>query len=352
MKYFSSDNNSGAHSEILEAIRLASENGGTANVASYGADPYTAEAEEVFRSIFGSDTRAYLVFNGTAANVLGLKSVLKPYEGIVCAESAHIFTDECGAMESAGYKMYLLPHEHGKVTPEACAGVLHFSHSVHNVCPRVLSITQSTEYGALYTPDEIRALSAFCREHGWYLHMDGSRITNAAAALGLDLRATTRDLGVDILSLGGTKNGLLFGEAVVFLNQALGADFGYYRKQGMQLGSKMRFIAAQFIAYLKDGLWRANAGQANAMTALLAGKIRDLPGLRITRPVCVNSIFVRLPRKALDKLQESYALSIWDEDADCGEPRVDGPEVRIMTSFNTSEDQVEELAAAIRKALE
>lgn len=343
-----SDNNSGVHPAVMQALHAAN----TGNTGSYGDDPYTEEACALLRHIFGDDTRAFFVFLGTAANVLALQSILKPYEGVICAESAHINTDECGAMEATGHKIYGLPHHNGKVRPEDCMRVMHNAGSVHHVAPRVLSISQGTEYGVLYTPNELRELAAFCKAHNLYLHMDGARIANAAAAQQLDLRAATRDAGVDIMTFGGTKNGLMFGEAVLIFNPALAHDFAFYRKRGMQLGSKMRFISTQFVAYLKDDLWLGNARQANAMTARLAARIATLPGVRITRPAEVNAIFVRLPHTALAALERTHHVAAWDSAPDTAPQPIDGPEVRIMTSFNTTEAEIDDLAAALHNAMQ
>jgi threonine aldolase len=347
MKYFSSDNNSGAHPAIIEAIAAANRG----NAASYGDDPYTAEAEKLIQDIFGQGTRAYFVFTGTAANALTLKAALRPWEGVICAESAHINTDECGAMEALGRKLYLVPQVNGKITPEACAGMLHYAGSVHNVCPKAVSITQSTEFGVLYTPEEVRALADFCHKKELYLHMDGSRVTNAAEALNMGLREATKDLGVDMLSLGGTKNGLLFGEIAIFFNPDVAKDYPYFRKQGMQLGAKMRFVSAQFLAYLKNDLWRKNAGQANSACKLLAEKISKLSKIKITRPVEVNALFARLPEKALQQLEKTHHVAVWNKIPDPALKEILGPEIRIMTSFNTSAQEVEELAKAIETAL-
>ncbi|MDR1242059.1 MAG: low specificity L-threonine aldolase [Deltaproteobacteria bacterium] len=347
MKYFSSDNNSGAHPAVLEAVAAANQG----NVASYGDDPYTREAENLVRHIFGRETRSYFIFTGTAANALILKAALRPWEGVICAETAHINTDECGAVEALGRKLYLVPQINGKITPAGCAGMLHYAGSVHNVAPKIVSITQSTEFGQLYTLEEVRALADFCRSHGLYLHMDGSRITNAAAALGIGLREASKDLGVDMLSMGGTKNGLLCGECAVFFNPAIAPDFPYFRKQGMQLGAKMRFVSAQFLAYLKNDLWRANAVQANSACALLAEKISSLPKIKITRPVEANALFARLPEKALQQLEKTHHVSVWNKTYDPLLTEIQGPEVRIMTSFNTTTREVEELAGAIEAAL-
>ncbi|MDR2892426.1 MAG: low specificity L-threonine aldolase [Deltaproteobacteria bacterium] len=347
MKYYASDNNSGAHPDVLKAVLAANEG----NVGSYGSDPYTRKAEDLFKQMFGADTRAYFVFLGTAANVLALKASLKPHEGVICASCGHINTDECGAIESVGRKIFPVPHQNGKIRPSDCAEYFRHDAGAHRVLPRIVSITQSTELGILYSNDEVRALSEFCREHKLYLHMDGARIANAAAALGQDFRAITKDLGVDIMSFGGTKNGLMFGEAVLVFNPALAQDFDFYRKQGMQLGSKMRYISAQFITYLESGLWLKNATQANAMAKLLAEKMQAMPGVKITTPVQVNAVFARVPEQAAQKLLRDFSIAMWDEGPDATEPLVKGPELRFMTSFNTTREDIEELAAALSKAL-
>jgi threonine aldolase len=348
MKYFASDNNSGAHPAIIEAVAAANKG----NVGSYGDDAYTCEAEKLIKDIFGPETRSFFVFTGTAANVLTLKACLRPWEGIICAETAHINTDECGAIESLGRKLYVVPQINGKITPKACEKMLHYTGSVHQVCPKVVSITQVTEFGTLYTLEEIRALADFCHKNDLYLHMDGSRITNAAAALNTGLREASKDLGVDMLSFGGTKNGLLYGESAVFFNPSIAADYPHFRKQGMQLGAKMRFVSAQFVAYLKNELWRKNASQANHSCKLLAERISALPHIKITRPVEANALFARLPEYALQKLEKHYHVSVWDKNPDPLLTEIHGPEIRIMTSFNTTGQEVEELARAIASALE
>ncbi len=345
MIFFGSDNNSGAHPRILEALERAN----SSSFSSYGEDPFTEEAEKEFKKIFGPEAGIFPVFLGTGANVVGLKAMTAPYEAIICAESAHINTDECGAPESAiGCKLYTLPHEHGKITPEQCLPLLERRSAVTHSYPITLSITQSTEFGTLYTLEELKAFGEFCKRHELFLHMDGARICNAAAAMGLSPAALSTELGVDMLSFGGTKNGLLFGEAVITLNPRFKRALPYLRKQSCQLMSKMRFISAQFVEYLKDGLWRENALHANEMAALLRAELENLPGLTLTRPTQVNAVFARLPRKAIGELHKNFYFYIWDENDAPGGPK-DWPEVRWMTSFNTSEDDVARFAGAIKK---
>lgn len=340
---FASDNNSGAHPRIVDAVARAN----AGRTPAYGEDPLTEEAHAELKRHFGANARPWLVFLGTAANVLGLKSVIAPHHGILCADTAHLNTDECGAPEAlVGAKLLTVPGRNGKLRPEDCLPLLADRGDVHRNDPKILSVTQSTERGTVYTVDELRAVSAFCRERGLYLHMDGARLANAAAALDLPLAALTTEAGVDLLSFGGTKNGLLFGEAVVFLNDDLGDAFGFIRKQNLQLMSKMRFMAAQFIEYLKDGLWLENARRANSMAALLGASLARMEHVRIVHPVEVNAVFARMPKNVIAKLRERFYFYILDtSDAE------DCPEgwhlVRLMTAFDTKEDEVAEFAAAI-----
>jgi threonine aldolase len=348
MRHLISDNNSGVHPEVMLALQRA----GEGSAGSYGDDPCTREALDRLRDVFGEGSTAFFVFLGTAANALGLQCLLKPFESVICAECAHIHTDECGALEAAGRKIQAAPHTHGKIGPEQCEPFLRFAGSVHHSLPRVVSVTQSTEYGCLYTLDELRELAAFCHSHRLYLHMDGARLANAATALGVDLRAASRDVGVDALSFGGTKNGLMFGDAVIFLHPGLGEEFAWHQKRGMQLASKMRFVAAQFVAYLSKDLWRRNAARANETARILGGRLAGMEALRLTHPVQANAVFVRMPWRVVRALQRDYALALWDErpDPDSRGP-VDGPEVRIMTSFDTTPEAVADLAEAVAGAL-
>ncbi|MDL2279684.1 low specificity L-threonine aldolase [Desulfovibrio sp. OttesenSCG-928-G11] len=347
MKFFASDNNSGAHPLIIEALQAANEG----NAASYGEDEYTQAADAALKLCFGPSARPWFLFLGTAANVLSLKSMTRSHQAVLCADTAHINTDECGAPEALiGCKLIALPAKHGKISLESCLEALKTRQSVHHNYPRVLSITQSTECGTLYTLEELKAISAFCREHDLYFHMDGARLCNAAAAMGLSLRELSTDVGVDAFSFGGTKNGLMFGELVVFLNETLGGDFAYLRKQNMQLISKMRFMAAQFLAYLKNDLWLENASHANAMAALLAGELRGLEEVRIVHPVQVNAIFARMPARIIAKLNKDFYFYTVDASDAPGFPE-NWHLVRLMTAFNTTPEQVFEFAEAITKAV-
>jgi threonine aldolase len=335
---FASDNNAGVHPEILQA--LASANHGHA--VGYGDDAWTARASALFKQHFG-DVDVFFVFNGTAANVLSLTSLTRPYHAVFCTEAAHIFNDECGAPEKfTGCKLIASPDEGGKLTLPA---VKHHYHGVgdqHHVQPRVISITQATEMGTVYQPHEIRDLAEFAHAHDMYLHMDGARIANAAASLGQNLKQATGDLGVDVLSFGGTKNGLMGAEAVVFFNRTLCPDFQFLRKQGMQLASKMRFLAVQFEALLSGDLWLRSARHANGMARLLEQEIRRIPQMKIVYPVEANGVFAQVPRQAIARLQERYFFYVWNEEESV---------VRWMCSFDTTEEDVREFAGFVAEVV-
>lgn len=333
---FGSDNHSGVHPRVLEAIAAA--NSGPA--VAYGMDACTEAALAKFREHFGKKVDVYMVFNGTGANVISISTLARSFQAVICSEHAHINADECGAPESAtGCKLLTVHTADGKLTPEHIARHLQGRLDQHRVQPAIVSITQSSELGTVYSPAEVKEIAAFCHHHGLFLHMDGARLCNAAASLGKGLGEISGDLGVDILSFGGTKNGLLLGEAVVCFHPELSKDTLFIRKQKMQLASKMRFIAAQLTALLSDDLWLQNASHANRMAKLLEEMVKGIPGVKIVQPVQANAVFASLPRKALDKLLEKYFFYTWDEDKN---------EVRWMASFNTTEKQIEDFAAAIR----
>lgn len=336
---FASDNNAGVHPEIIDAIARANQG----HVVAYGDDPYTRSAMAKFEEHFGSGIRVFFTFNGTGANVLGLQALNRPYHAVLCSDYAHIYTDECGAPEKhTGCKLIPLAHRDGKITVDAVRHAYHGIGDQHHVQARVISITQSTEMGTVYRPEEIRALANFAHEHEMFLHMDGARIANAAVSLGQSLREATRDLGVDVLSFGGTKNGAMGGEAVVFFNPALASDFLYLRKQGMQLASKMRFIAVQFETLLTNDLWRRSAEHANRMARILEAEVRKIPQVKIVWKVEANGVFAQIPRHSIDKIMERFFFYPWIEE-ECI--------VRWMCSFDTTEEDVQEFAAAVSEAV-
>ncbi len=336
---FASDNSAGMHPEILKA--LADANHG--HVVSYGDDPYTRSAMAKFEEQFGAEIKVFFVFNGTAANVLSLTALTQSYHAVICTEPAHIYTDECGAPEKfTGCKLIPIPAPAGKLTLESVRSVYHGIGDQHHVQPKVISITQATEMGTVYTAQEIRTLSSFAHAHDMFLHMDGARIANAAVSLGQSLGEATRQLGVDVLSFGGTKNGLMGAEAVVFFNEKLAENFLFVRKQGMQLASKMRFMAVQFEALLSDDLWRRNACRANQMAKLLETEVRKIPQVEMVYPVEANGVFVRLPPEAIARVQERYFFYVWNEEQSI---------VRWMCSFDTTEEDIREFAKFINESL-
>ncbi len=336
---FASDNNASIHPEILKAISNANQG----HVVGYGDDPYTNSAVRKFQQHFGPDIDVFIVFNGTAANTLSLKALTESYHAVICAEEAHIYTDECGAPEKfTGCKLIPIPTTEGKLTVEAVRRAYHGIGDEHHVQPRVISITQATETGTVYKPNEIQALARFAHERQMFLHMDGARIANAAASLGQTLRQATRDLGVDVLSFGGTKNGAMGAEAVVFFDRKLSQDFKYRRKQGMQLASKMRFISAQLDALLSNDLWLANAQHSNRMAKLLEKEVRKIPGVKIVYKVEANGVFAKIPRPAIAKLRKRYFFYVWNEEHSV---------VRWMCSFDTTERDVREFTKFVAETV-
>lgn len=338
MRAFASDNYAPAHPDVLAA--LADVNAG--HTPAYGNDPWTAQAKELIRRHVGvADAEVHLVFNGTGANVVGLSTVLERWEAVICADAAHINVDEGGAPERLlGAKLIDLPTADGKLRPEQIAAAVIRRGDVHYAQPRIVSITQSTEWGTLYTAAEVRALADVAHTHGLLLHMDGARISNAAAALDVPISEFTAGAGVDILSFGGTKNGLIAAEAVVLMSPS--TRLGHLAKQSMQLSSKMRYAAAQLIAMFGTDLWLENARHANAMAARLADGIRGLSGVEIVQPQQVNSVFVRMPHGVIKPLQEEFHFYDWIE-----AERI----VRLMCSWDTSEADVDAFVAGIKRAV-
>lgn len=336
---FASDNYAGIHPDILRAISLANQG----HVPAYGGDEYTENAIAKFRQQLGEHAQVYFVFNGTGANVTSLSAMNRSFHAAICAETAHIQVDECGAPEKlAGSKLLLVPTKNGKITAFQLAKYLHRVGDQHHVQPGVVSISQSTEYGTVYTPNEIKEIADFAHQNNMYLHVDGARISNATASLGITLREVITDTGVDVISFGGTKNGMMLGEAVVFLNTKLAQDFLYIRKQSMQLASKMRFISAQFDALLSNELWLKNAKHANQLAKVLAMRLQMIPGVKITQEVQANAVFAIMPKDVIEKLQQEYHFYYWNESIN---------EVRLMTSFDTDEDHVHQFCESVEKLL-
>ncbi|HKL08131.1 MAG TPA: low specificity L-threonine aldolase [Bacteroidales bacterium] len=325
---FASDNNSGVHPEIMKAIHEANEG----HTIAYGDDLYTQRAKEKFHEHFGTDIDIYFVFIGTAANVLGLNAATRSWNSVICAETAHINEDECGAPEKFnGFKLLTVETPDGKLTVDLVQKHMKGFDFEHHAQPKIISITQATELGTVYTPEEIKKLADYAHQHDMFLHMDGARIANAAVSLNSGFKEFTKDAGVDILSFGGTKNGMMYGEAIIFLNKALGQDFKYVRKQGMQLASKMRFISIQFEKYLTGKLWLKSAEHANKMAQLLENKVKEIPQIKITQKVEANGVFAIVPEEIIDDLKQEYFFYDWDESKN---------EVRWMCSFDTKEEDI------------
>lgn len=342
---FASDNYAGVHPEVLQAVAAA--NGG--HQVSYGADAYTARLADLLVEHFGPGVQGFGVFNGTGANVVGLQSLLPHWGAVICAETAHIHTDENGAPERvAGIKLLTVPTADGKLRPSHLDRFPRRPGDVHHPLPEVVSITQSTELGTAYTAEEISALADRAHQQGLTVHMDGSRLANAAAALGVSLRALTSDAGVDVVSLGGTKNGLMFGEIVLVINPGVVSGLPYLQKLNMQLASKMRFLSAQFVALLEDDLWQRSAGHANAMARRLRTALEDklnsgaISGIRFTQSTDANSVFATLPDGVADRVRQKFAFYDWNPAAG---------EVRWVCSFDTTERDVDDFVAALAAEL-
>jgi threonine aldolase len=334
---FASDNNAGVHPEILTKMEEVN----VGHVISYGDDPYTPQAIELFKNHFGEDIDVYFVFNGTAANVLGINTMTQSYNSVICSDLAHLHVDECGAPEKyTGCKLLTVLSPDGKLSPEGIQPHLHGFGFEHHAQPKIVSITQSTEMGTVYSIEEIKKISDLTHEYNLYLHMDGARIANAAVSLNCGFREITTQAGVDILSFGGTKNGMMFGEAVIFFNPSLSEDFKYVRKQGMQLGSKMRFISAQFLALLEGDLWLRNAKHANTMAKYLEKKVREISQITITQPVEANAVFAILPKKIIPELQKEFFFYVWNEVTS---------EVRWMTSYDTTREDIDQFVQAVKR---
>jgi threonine aldolase len=336
---FASDNNAGIHPEVIEAIKAANDG----HVIAYGGDQITARAVKLFHKHFGEDVAVHFVFGGTGANVLGLQAITNSHHAIICVETAHVHVDECGAPEKfTGCKLLLVPTADGKLRVEQIKPMLHGIGIEHHVQPHVISISQATEMGTVYTKKELRALADFAHDNGMLLHVDGARLANAAVSLNASLKEITADAGVDVLSFGGTKNGMMYGEAVVFFDKNLAPDFKYIRKQGMQLPSKMRFISAQFEALLSGDLWMRSAVHANQMAQLLASELANVPQIKLTQPVETNGVFAIVPAEYIPQLQEKYFFYVWDEEIS---------EVRLMASFDTTEEDIRDFVDFVRKTV-
>jgi threonine aldolase len=328
---FGSDNFSGVCPEVMDSLMQANKG----HVPAYGLDPYTEEAIKAIQQEFGKTTQVFFVFNGTGANISALKSVLSSHESVVCAETAHIYTQETGAIfDQIGCKVLPIPSENGKIRPDQIETAVQKERfwGRHATSPKLVSISQSTEYGTLYTLEEIRQISKKCRQLNLLLHVDGCRLPNAAVALKAKLGQFNGTLGIDILCFGGTKNGLLGAEAVLFFDPSLAKNYELVQKQLLQLASKMRFLSAQFLPYLKDEVWKKNASHANKMAQKLAAGLKQHPEIDFAQKVESNQLFLRLPKALLKALEKDFFFYVWDEKMN---------EIRMITSFDTKEKEVD-----------
>lgn len=336
MRSFASDNNSGVHPFVMEALSNANRD----HAFGYGDDQWTAEAVRKIKETFTPDCEPFFVFNGTGSNILALQLLTRPYNSILCAETAHIYVDECGSpVKSTGCQIRPIDTPDGKLTPERILPYLHGFGDQHHSQPGAIYISQCTELGTLYTVEELKAITHLAHEYNMYVHMDGARISNAAAALNVSLKELTVDCGIDVLSFGGTKNGLMMGECVVVFNPDLAKSARFYRKQSAQLASKMRYLSCQFTAYLTDNLWLKNATHANRMAQLLYQELKKYPGVTFTQKPETNALFLTMPRKVIDKLLETYFFYFWNEANN---------EVRLVTSFDTTEEDVKAFIETLR----
>ncbi|MEA4916402.1 low specificity L-threonine aldolase [Proteiniphilum sp.] len=341
MRSFGSDNNSGVDPRIIQALRNANND----HTIAYGDDPWTREAETLIREILGEgDVEPFFLFNGTGANVVALQACTLPFHSILCASTAHIAVDECGApVKMTGAALKEIPTTDGKLTPALTLPFLHGFGFEHHSQPKVIAISQTTELGTLYTPQEIKALADLAHSHHMVLFMDGTRIANACAFLNVSLREMTVDAGVDIFTLGGTKNGLMFGEALIPLRKELAENIRYYRKQTTQLYSKMRFISAQFIPYLNENIWMDNAKKSNDAAQKLYNEISSIEGVVVTQPVQSNALFLILPSEITDKLRERYFFYDWDESRN---------EVRLVCSWDTTDEDIRDFVDYLRELVD
>jgi threonine aldolase len=336
---FASDNNAGIHPDILKELILAN----SGHVTGYGSDVYTEKAKNIFKENFGDSVETFFVFTGTSANVLGLSAIMKSWDSVITASTAHLEGDECGAPEKfIGCKVLVVDTPDGKISPELLEKHMYGFDFEHHSQPKVISITQSTEMGTVYTCPEIIKIASFAHDRGMLLHMDGARIANAAVSLNLPFKAFTTDAGVDVLSFGGTKNGMMCGESICFLTPGLSTDFKYIRKQGMQLASKMRFISSQYIGYFRNDLWKRCASNSNAMARLLSEQLNLIPDVKVTQKVQSNGVFVIMPGEVAERIRDHYFFYPWDEKKS---------EWRLMCSWDTEETDIEDFIELLKKEL-
>lgn len=337
MRSFASDNNSGVHPLVMDAVIRANQD----HAVGYGDDPWTIEATIKVKEVFGLKAEPYFVFNGTGANSVALQAVTRPFHSIICAETAHIYVDECGApAKMSNCAVTAIPAPDGKLTPELIKPRLHNFGVCHHSQPKVVYISQVSEMGTVYTVDEIKAIADLLHSHDMYLHVDGARLANACAFLNCSMKQLTVDAGVDILSFGGTKNGMMMGEAVIAFRPEIAENLQYYRKQSAQLASKMRYLSAQFVAYLENNLWLENAMKANISAGKLAECLSVYPQIKFTQKIESNQLFFTIPVEALKKLQEKYFFYMWNEDIN---------EARLVASWDTTAEDIAQFEQTLKE---
>jgi threonine aldolase len=337
MRSFASDNNSGVHPLIMQAIADANKD----HTVGYGDDAWTAEAENLLREMFGKEADPFIVFNGTGANSVALQAVTRSFNSIICPSTAHIYVDECGApVRMSGCSIVAVPTTDGKLTPDLIRPHLHNFGVCHHSQPKAVYISQVTELGTVYTVDEIKAIADLLHINNMYLHIDCARIANACASTGCTPAEMTVGAGADIISFGGTKNGMMMGEAVISFRPEISGNIAYIRKQSAQLASKMRYLSAQFIPYLKNNLWLENARNANEKAARLVGILSEFPDIHLTQKPETNQIFFTIPPEAARQLSEKYFFYYWNEEAS---------EVRLVTSWDTTDEDIDGISQTLKE---
>ena len=335
MRSFASDNNSGVHPLVMDAVVKANRD----HAVGYGDDPWTEAATAKLKEVFGEQVAPFFVFNGTGANAIALQAITRPFNCIICPQTAHIYVDECGSpAKMTGCTIVALPTDDGKLTPELIKPNLHHFGVCHHPQPKAVYISQVSELGTVYTVEEVKAIADLLHTYGMYLHMDGARLANACAHLNCSMKELTADAGVDILSFGGTKNGMMMGEAVISFRDEITENLQYFRKQSAQLASKMRYLTAQYIPYLENDLWLENAKRANGQANRLASTLKRYPQIHFTQKVESNQLFFTMPKEAAKKLLENYFFYFWNEET-C--------EVRFVTSWDTTDDDISGLEQAL-----
>lgn len=336
---FGSDNHSGVHPDIMEAILKAN----VGYTHSYGDDPITLEAIEKFKEHFGENIDVYFVLTGTGANVISLQNFLKPFEAVICAETAHINVDECGAPEHfTGCKLITIPTKDGKLTPALIETAIVGVGDEHHVQPRIISISQVSELGSIYTPTEIKEIVDFAHKQKMFVHLDGARLANAAVALNCSLADLTTHTGIDILSFGATKNGAMLAESIVSFRPELSTNLKYIRKMGMQLYSKMRYSSAQWTAFLSNDLWRKSAQNANSLAKYMYAKLSEIEEVTLTQEIQANALFALLPKEIIEPLREEYYFYTWNEFTG---------EIRLMCSFDTKREDIDKFIEFLKELL-